>query len=493
MDISELNLSVRDYNAVKRFGISSAEELVERLPYFCEHAKATAGRVTEALHECGMLPFKLGQWVEPDQCGEEIEPEELEAGDFVVMGFPTESKDWRKVIMICTIDGDELLYLDGSGGAPHCRLDDRRVWSIRSEKEEYTSMNEETNNAVVVSEDYTKAVTLTRRIIANAKAAQQSLYEVCKGLKEMRDGKLYRELGYHNFADYCENEVGIHRNQAMKYASIAEIENAQSLGIFEKIGTEKLYLLAKLDESTREAVTETVDVENTTVKELKAQITALTAERDENEHAAALLSEELDSAKESLASKDKQFKEAMESKDKQLKAAKESGEQSLSECKTFLNGKIHELENRIHELQDQPITHDMTDADAAEEIKRLKRELEDEQLKTIMLEKSAESKANRAADAVRHELTQMHETELQTLREGYEKQLAEESKKPDRSALDRAKFYALKNVFEEIVDELESLLDELHDDPRIRYINELDNYWTDNLLYLKRDGEGAGA
>jgi hypothetical protein len=134
----------------------------------------------------------------------------------------------------------------------------------------------------------------------------------------------------------------------------------------------------------------------------------------------------------------------------------------------------------------------MTDADAAEEIKRLKRELEEEQLKTIMLEKKGEAKARRAADTVRHELTQMHEEELQTLKEGYEKQLAEESRKPDRSALDRAKFYALKNVFEEIVDELESLLDELHDDPRIRYINELDNYWTDNLLYLKREGEGAG-
>ena len=332
---------------------------------------------------------------------------------------------------------------------------------------------------VIVSEEYTKAVTLTRRIIANAQAMQQSLYEVCKGLKEMRDEKLYRELGYKTFEDYTENEIGIMRHQAYKYATIAEMEKVDSSQHFEKIGVTKLYLLAKLDEPTREAVTETVDVENTTVKELKAKISALTAERD--------------TAKASLESKDKQFKEAMEAKDKQLKAAKESGEQSLSECKTFLNGKIHELENRIQELQDQPITHDMTDADLAAEIKRLKRELEDEQLKTIMLEKSAESKANRAADAVRHELTQMHETELQTLREGYEKQLAEESKKPDRSALDRAKFYALKNVFEEIVDELETLLDDLHDDPRIRYINELDNYWTDNLLYLKRDGEGAGA
>ena len=345
--------------------------------------------------------------------------------------------------------------------------------------EEMLAGMQEPQAAVVVSEDYTRAVTLTRNIIANAQAAQQSLYEVCKGLKEMRDGKLYKELGYQNFADYCENETGIKVSQAKKYVAIADHMTEETASQLAKISTEKLYMLAMLDEPTREAVTETIDVESVTVKELKAQITTLTAERDE--------------AKATIETKDKQFKAAMESKDAQLKAAKESGEQSLSECKTFLNGKIRELEARIQELQDQPITHDMTDADAAEEIKRLQRELEDEQLRVMMVEKSAESRANRAADAVRHELTQMHETELQTLREGYEKQLAEESKKPDRSALDRAKFYALKNVFEEIVDELETLLDDLHDDPRIRYINELDNYWTDNLLYLKREGEGAGA
>ena len=303
---------------------------------------------------------------------------------------------------------------------------------------------------------------------ARLSVIEENYYAVCKNMKEMRDGKLYKELGYQNFEDCCKVEFGIKKVQAYKYISIAERLPEDFVQSTVRIGTEKLSVLAMLDEPTREAVTETVDVENTTVKELKAKISALQSDKDKLTSENADLGQKLD-------------------------AAKESGEQSLRECKAYLNGKIHELENRIHELQDQPITHDMTDADAAEEIKRLQRELEDEQLKSMMLEKSAESRANRAADAVRHELTQMHETELQTLREGYEKQLAEESKKPDRSALDRAKFYALKNVFEEIVDELETLLDDLHDDPRIRYINELDNYWTDNLLYLKRDGEGAGA
>lgn len=350
--------------------------------------------------------------------------------------------------------------------------------------------------AEATTPEYLEAFNLNARIHYCKDSVERGLAEMCILIEQMRNGKQYKQLHYKTFEDYCQEEFGFSREQGRKYSDVGKMlkdENANSSWHIEDIGINKLHLLAKLDEPVRETVIETVDVENATVKELKAQITALTAERDENEHAAALLSDELDSAKESLASKDKQFKEAMDAKDRQLKAVKESGEHSLNECRDYLNGRIHELENRIHEMENAPIDHDMTDADAAEEIKRLKQELEDEQLKNIMLEKSGEAKARRAADTVRHELTQMHESELQTLKDGYEKQLAEESRKPDKSALDRAKFYALKNVFEEIVDEMESLLDELHDDPRIRYINELDNYWTDNLLYLKREGEGAGA
>jgi hypothetical protein len=395
VDLSELNLDVRTYNAVRRVGVTTVEELKQRL----------------------------------------------------------------------TDDPDDLRRGIGNG-------------TFEIVEEALAGVHE---SAVILEnpETHARAYYLRDDTKARLSVIEENYYAVCNNIKEIRDGKLYKELGYKSLEDCCRTEFGVKRAQAYKYISIAERLPEDFVQLTGQIGTEKLSLLAMLDEPTRETVIETVDVENATVKELKAQITALTAERD--------------TAKASLESKDKQFKEAMESKDRQLKAVKESGEHSLNECRDYLNDRIHELENRIHEMENAPIDHDMTDADAAEEIKRLKRELEDEQLKTIMLEKAGEAKARRAADAVRHELTQMHETELQTLREGYEKQLAEESKKPDRSALDRAKFYALKNVFEEIVDELENLLDELHDDPRIRYINELDNYWTDNLLYLKREGEGAGA
>lgn len=261
-------------------------------------------------------------------------------------------------------------------------------------------------NEVIVLENHeahARAYYLRDDTKARLSVIEENYYAVCKNMKEMRDGKLYKELGYQNFEDCCNAEFGITRMQTYKYIRIAENLSEDFVNSSLQIGTTKLSLLAMLDEPTREAVTEAVDVESVTVKELKAQITALTAERDENEHAAALLSEELDSAKESLASKDKQFKKAMDAKDKQLKAVKESGEQSLSECKAYLNGRIHDLEKRIHDMENAPIDHDMTDADAAEEIKRLKRQLEDEQLRFTVLEGDAAAKARRAAEEVRQE------------------------------------------------------------------------------------------
>lgn len=252
-------------------------------------------------------------------------------------------------------------------------------------------MNEETKPEIILEnpEAHARALFLKDHIKAHLSAMQANFYEVCKSMMEMRDNKLYKELGYQNFEDCCNTEFGLKRRQTYKYISIAENLSPDFVHSNAQIGTTKLSLLAMLDEPTREAVTETVDVENTTVKELKEQISALTAERD--------------TAKASLESKDKQFKEAMESKDRQLKAAQDAKEAAVSDCKNYFNGVIREKDNRIKELEDAPITHDITDADLAEENKRLKRELEDEQLRYTVLEGSVNARTRNAAEEVRQE------------------------------------------------------------------------------------------
>lgn len=421
MQIEELDLDVRTYNAVKRTGCDTVEELRQMLAEDPDNVRRNLGsrtfdRITEMLAETA----------------------------------ETEEKNMIEITTKCP-------------PAP----------------------------AEPTTPEYLAAFNLNARIHYCKDSVERGLAEMCIGIEQMRDGKQYKVLGYSNFEEYCQTEFGFSRMNGVRYADIGKMLNGQNVTSMlqnaDSLGMTKLSLLAKLDEPTREVLTESIDVENATVKELKAQISALQRDKDKLETETADLGQKLDAAEETIGRKDKQIKEA-----------RESGEKSLDECKNYLNGKIRELENRIYEMENAPIDHDMTDEDAAEEIKRLKRELEDEQLRVIMLEKSGEAKARNAADAVRDEqerkrmeMERRHEEELQKLREGYEKQLAEAGAGADEDELDEARFNSFRLIFEELVDKLENLLEDMKDDPRIDYIKRLDDYWTKNLLYLKRAGAGA--
>lgn len=54
---------------------------------------------------------------------------------------------------------------------------------------------------LIISEQHRQAVELHQKIMISANLAQQNLFEMCMGLKTMRDNKLYKELGYSNFED----------------------------------------------------------------------------------------------------------------------------------------------------------------------------------------------------------------------------------------------------------------------------------------------------
>lgn len=381
MDIADLNLSVRAFNAVCRAGLKTIPELYHKYQLEPEWLHREIG--PKNTHEVGdaLALHREEVWEElrkededfrepmagdylsdydRELWGEEVTFDELAqmAGQLVIVNdswYPEdelEEDGEGEVMRVLFTEGDTVIL---DNGEP-CReeitkqeMDDSvncrcctKVWKVK----EAHSMNEE-KATVIVPEDYTRAVTLTRSIIANAQAAQQSLYEVCKGLKEMRDGKLYKELGYANFEDYTENEVGIKRRQAHNYIMIAENLSAENVQSIAQIGSTKLTMLAMLDEPTREAVQETVDVESVTVKELKAQIAKLEADKD---------------------AKTKQFQAAMESKDAEISEVR-SGWKRRSDT---LIEKIGTLQQRITELEERPVEHDVVDN--TEELEALRQE-----------------------------------------------------------------------------------------------------------------------
>ena len=272
----------------------------------------------------------------------------------------------------------------------------------------------------VLSADYTKAVSLTRRIKANALAAQESLWEVCKDLKEIHDSKLYKELGYSSFEKYTEDEVGIKRHQAQKYIAIADMENGDSN---HHLGVTKLALLARLDEPQREQIQQNVDVESVSVKELKYKI----AELEKNK---AKLISDLESA---CADRDQE-------KEWREELVTENGKQS---------DRISELIAQVDELEARPV--EVVAKPDEEIIKAHLREIDS--------------------------LQRQHKEELDELRDTYQKQMNEgiakarkEAQAPDIGELWRALDTALDNAIEAI----EDFFDDYDDHPKIKnYANSL--------------------
>lgn len=131
-----------------------------------------------------------------------------------------------------------------------------------------------------LSAEYIKAAELDRKIKTSAQLAQQSLYDMCMGFKEMRDSRLYKELGYSDFGEYCEQETGFSRMNVYNYIRVAEKLPQDFVNSSLQIGVKKLTLLAKLSDEERTELAENINLESTTVKELKAKIDILQNERD---------------------------------------------------------------------------------------------------------------------------------------------------------------------------------------------------------------------
>ena len=197
-----------------------------------------------------------------------------------------------------------------------------------------------------VTDDYVKAVNLNYHIKAAAQVAQQSLYEMCKGFKEMRDSKLYKEIGYRTFEEYCENEVGISRFMAYKYVSVAEIKNVESI---QQIGVTKLSILAKLDELQQAEIINKTDLENTSVRELEQQIRQIRAEKDK-------------------AVADKSAAEAEASSAAQRAKSLEKAKNALAQQIATLEAEIKELENRPVEVAVEPAKDGVMDKTAFDNI-----------------------------------------------------------------------------------------------------------------------------
>ena len=212
----------------------------------------------------------------------------------------------------------------------------------------------------VLTEQHKTAIKLNEEIILKAQLVDEHLYDMCVMLKQMRDEKLYKELGYDTFEDYCKNGVGFSRMHIHRLISISE--NVKNVTSMLHLGTTKLALLSSLSESQQEEIQQTVNLEETSVRELKAEIDRLKAANKKAESNLKSLQTELDNEKKS--------NEELLS----LRFDKERAEMQLKRTKEELeaaNDKITALENKPAEIE----IAIQEDTKAKETIKQLESQL----------------------------------------------------------------------------------------------------------------------
>lgn len=229
------------------------------------------------------------------------------------------------------------------------------------------------------SDPWTRAKALHQRIVNDAQAAAESIWDMSQAIKEMRDGKHYKALLYDNFEGYCEEALGMSRAHAYRYIQIADGMSAENVASMRQIGTTKLALLASVTEEQREIITTAVDVESATVKELKAEIDRLKGKvsKAEQEKLAAenMQSVERAQRKETDAAFERaQARIASLEADKQQYAEAGDKIKRLQAENANNNDYISKLQKKITELESRPV--EVAVQDNSEELEQLRAEYE---------------------------------------------------------------------------------------------------------------------
>lgn len=198
----------------------------------------------------------------------------------------------------------------------------------------------------ITGERADEAAKLHAQIMANGQVAASALLEFCKGLKRMRDEKLYTELGFGTFEDYTEKLAGIKSRMAYHYISCYENLGTTFLQSNASLGITKLTVLSKLSPVDRYELTESGEAESLSVRELEEKVKELTSAKEQLSFLNNETKEKAEETEKNLKEQlEKALKEA-ESLKAQLEAAESDNEITEEEREAIKAKAINEVLNK---------------------------------------------------------------------------------------------------------------------------------------------------
>lgn len=266
-----------------------------------------------------------------------------------------------------------------------------------------------------------------------------AVYNIGRCMTQMKERKLYEELGYSTFEDYCEQKYQLKRSQAAKYLSVYQNLDEKYILDNQGAGIQKLYMISQISEEDRENIEGTP--EELSVTELKAQIEQMKKEREGEQ----LLLFEMEEKSQKVKTETEKLHDAIRRLEDKIKDAEIEHRNELSDAVR----KNEKLEKKIKELESKP--QDVAVVEPTEE---------------EIMQKAEELAAERSEEIIRaerqdwtsqieelKEQLKAKEQETENIKAGYEKKLenlagstpaeAEESTQVDAAEEEKARMKEL--------------------------------------------------
>lgn len=211
---------------------------------------------------------------------------------------------------------------------------------------------------------------LHNQICYSAQQVAENFYGFLQSIRKMKEGKFYHSVGFHDFGEYAEIELGIKKRQAYNYVEVAEKLPEDFIRGNASLGVTKLQLLTTLDEKERDELMKNIDLKKSSVEDVKGAVAAEKAKREEAEKQLSILQEEkkqLEKENDNISSAYSDLANEKKLLEKELKKAQ--SEPTIvyqQDLKTVSD--LEEMTRKAEELKEQ-------DEKKSERIKTLENEL----------------------------------------------------------------------------------------------------------------------
>ncbi|MBP0983049.1 MAG: hypothetical protein J6A19_04920 [Oscillospiraceae bacterium] len=359
---------------------------------------------------------------------------------------------------------------------------DEEEHSVEQEQQTFTTDVATSTNTQLSTERQERAIKLTRQIVANGNIAAGCMVDMGRDLKAVRDERLFTELGFDSFEEYCEKKCGIGKRHGYNFIQVYERFGEEQLSQIQGLGITKLLELAKLDDNDLGELMSGAEVSEMSVRELKDKI----AEYDKTCEQLRLDLDEAESDKQEANEKNMHLKFERDEIKIQLQQAEEQRarlEQKISTLEKENQEKSKQLEASVNNACDtrEKLNKQITEITALyhkekeklnTKIKELEErpatanEVSEEQLAAIRaeVEKSVTEKAEKereaAVKAAREEQDKLWETNVAVARKTeklkYAKEI-EDLKEQNEALRSGADESAIKRAEKKFSEELEKL------------------------------------